>query len=111
VIGLGLTTPGMAGLEVTIPGEDWRFLLRRVSLASDSVFSSYHGTPLRSRDIARFLPNWSDLSWTAVPDSFLSHSESCAQDITYQVNAWALLNSTKQHHDVIYAYLQFMACS
>ena len=107
----GFTTPGMAGLEMTISGEDCTFLLRRLDFASDRVFGRYQGTELRVQDIVQFLPNWSNLSWTPVPDSLLSHSESCARDKRYQINVWALPSSTKQHPEVISAFLRFMARS
>ena len=110
--GLGRVMAGDLGLEVSIPRQDWDFLLRRADLMPDARFARYHGTDVGSRDVAAFLPNWGSLRWLRVPDNLLSRSESCGIDELYQVNVKSLLLAVGRPHDeLVAAFLRFMAHS
>jgi hypothetical protein len=107
--GWGVVMAGNGGLAVTIPRDDWGFLLRRTDLKPDEVFLVYHGREIPAREVARFLPNWATLRWVRVPDGLLTKSESTAIDGEFQVTVRAEPLSGKHHEAVIDAFIGFMA--
>jgi hypothetical protein len=109
--GLAIAMPGLIGIEVTLPGEDWSFLIRRLDFSADHLFSSWHGREIHAREFARILPNWASMGWAQVPPNLLSRSESYGRDKVYQVNVKTRHGSAKQHADVVAAFLRFMANS
>lgn len=107
--GWGVVMAGNGGLVVTMPRDDWGFLVRRTDLRPDEVFLAYHGREVLAREVARFLPNWAILRWVRVPDGLLTRSESTAIDGEFQVTVSAEPLSSKHHEAVIEAFLRFMA--
>ncbi len=107
--GRGTVLGSNAGLAVTIPRNDWSFLLRRADLREDPLFLAYHGVEIGRRQVVVFIPNWESLRWIRVPDNLLTRSESTAVDAHYQVTVRAEPGSRKQHAAVIAAFLTFMA--
>lgn len=95
-----------------VDGEDWYLSIRMADIAAspDGVFSAYGKTPqIEPSDVERFIPNWSTVTWKAIPDdALLAHSESLAVDGKFRINVGANRDSPKNHQDVVDAFLNFM---
>ncbi|MBI3371168.1 MAG: hypothetical protein HY017_05330 [Betaproteobacteria bacterium] len=95
-------------VEVHFANSDCSLLIRRTDMTSHPAFFDLHGTTIRPGDVAAYLPNWRDLTWTPVPHHALARSESYAKDGPFEINVQAAVTSGKDHAQVIGAFRQFM---
>ena len=108
MIGRGNVINSGHGIEIYISNADWHLLIRRSDLASHSAFFDLHDKVVGASDISVYLPNWRVLGWAHVPHHALARSESYARDGQFEVYVQAAVNSSKDHQQVIDAFLQFM---
>ncbi|OFZ89404.1 MAG: hypothetical protein A2W21_15450 [Betaproteobacteria bacterium RBG_16_66_20] len=109
--GIGTVIPGLAGLSVRIPEQDWHFLLRRADFMADRSFGALHNAPISAQRVCKYLPNWSNLDWVRIPENIITRCESQALDLPYKVNVMTNFRSSLTHEGVVEAFLGFMAHS
>ena len=104
----GFTTVMGGSLACSIKGEDWNFSIRRVDGTNHGPFYEFHNKEVSANDVAVFLPNWASLDWIEIKDSMLGKSESYAKDVEFKVNVQSSERSTKNHKEVVEAFMAFM---
>ena len=109
--GIGTVIPGFAGLSVRIPGQEWKFLLRRADFMADQSFGTLHNVPVSAHRVAGYLPNWAKLDWVRISENIITRAESQAHDLPYQVNVMGSFRGSLVHGEVVDAFLRFMAHS
>lgn len=104
----GFVTVMAGSLVCNLPGADWRFSIRRVDGSGYGHFFDFHQKEVLAIDIAAYLPNWESLQWMEIKDSVLGKSESYVKDVEFKVNVQSIENGTKNHKEVVEAFLTFM---
>ncbi len=104
----GFATVMAGSLACSVVDADWHFSIRRVDGKTHGPFFEFHGKEVSASDIAKYLPNLSNLQWTEIKDSMLGTSESYAKDVEFKVNVQSTSEGTKSHKDVVEAFLNFM---
>ena len=105
----GFATVMAGSLACSIADADWHFSIRRVDGKTHGAFFDFQGKDVSAADVAKFIPNFKTLQWTEIKDSFiLSKSESYAKDVEFMVNVQSTENGSKNHKDVVEAFLAFM---
>ncbi len=104
----GFTTLMGGSLACSVDGADWHFSVRRVDGHSHGPFCEFHQKDVSASDIAAFLPHLDSLEWHEIADSALGKSESFAKDNEFRVNVQSSEQGTKNHKEVVEAFLAFM---
>ena len=104
----GFVTLMAGSLQCSIADADWHFSIHRIDGKTHGPFFDFHRKEVSAADVAKFIPNYESLPWTEIKDSGLGKSESYAKDYEFKVNVQATEGSSKNHEEVVEAFLTFM---
>lgn len=104
----GFATVMAGSLACSVTDADWHFSIRRVDWKTHGPFFNFHGKEVSASDVAKFIPNFKSLQWTEIKDSILGKSESYTKDQEFKVNVQSTEGGSKNHKQVVEAFLQFM---